>query len=189
MSRDDRQLIEESLAGRTEAFGQLVMRYQDRLHGALARMLGSVDDARDVAQEAFVLAYQKLDTFRGNAAFYSWLFRIAMNAAISHRRKTGRRHASVDAAREQAGVEPVDPHPAARPSHGLELSERQALVHQALNELSEEYRTVLVLKELEGLQYEEIAALVECPVGTVRSRIHRARAELRQKLSRLLGDE
>ena len=189
MTSDDRQLIQECLAGRTEAFGQLVERYQDRLYGTLYRALGSADDARDVAQDAFVLAFQKLDTFRGSSAFYSWLFRIAMNAAASHRRKSGARPASVDAARERTGAEPPDTHPESRPAHALERSERQILVQQALEELSEEFRTVLILKELEGFRYEEIASLVGCPVGTVRSRIHRARFELRRKLERLLGDE
>ncbi len=188
VTSDDRQLIEQCLAGRTEAFGHLVLRYQDRLYGALCRMLGSADDARDVAQDAFVLAFQKLDTFKGESAFYSWLFRIAMNAAISHRRKSGKRPVSVDASKEQSGAEPVDTHPEIRPAHALERSERQAIVQRALDELSEEFRTVLVLKEIEGFQYEEIAAFVGCPIGTVRSRIHRARLELRQKLERLLPD-
>lgn len=189
VSNDDRQLIQESLAGRTEAFGQLVVRYQDRLFGALLRILDSHDDARDVAQDAFVLAYQKLGTFRGNSAFYSWLFRIAMNTAASHRRKSGRRTASVDSTRERTGSEPADSRPETRPAHAIELAERQAIVNRALQELSEEFRTVIVLKEIEDLPYEEIAEIVGIPIGTVRSRIHRARSELREKLARLLREE
>ncbi|MGE3314581.1 MAG: sigma-70 family RNA polymerase sigma factor [Planctomycetaceae bacterium] len=189
MSNDDRELIQECLAGRTEAFGRLVVRYQDRLFGSLLRILDSHDDARDVAQEAFVLAYQKLASFKGNSAFYSWLFRIAMNAAVSHRRRSGRQMASVDQAREQSGSDPVDGHPESRPAHALELAERQALVNRALQEVSEEFRTVLVLKEIEDLSYEEIAEIVGIPIGTVRSRIHRARSELREKLDRLFRDD
>lgn len=183
MSIDDQQLIRESLDGRTEAFGQLVERYQDRLFNTLTRVLGSAEDAQDAAQDAFVQAFQKLNTFQGNAAFYSWLFRIALNSAISQKRKTRRVTASVDAARERTGSEPVDSNPSAQPEHPAEVAERCALLQSALAQLGEEFRTVLVLKEMEGFKYDEIAELVGCPIGTVRSRIHRARTELRQILA------
>ncbi len=182
MSADDRHLIEQSLAGRSEAFGELVVRYQDRLYNTLVKVLGSHDDARDAAQDAFVQAFQKLSSFQGNSAFYSWLFRIAVNAAISQKRKSKRFPQSVEAARDKSGAEPVDPHPEGRPGHAMETAERQQLVRDALAQLPDEYRTVLVLKEIEGLRYEEIAEAVGCPIGTVRSRIHRARQELREKL-------
>lgn len=185
----DTELIDACLGGNTDAFGQLVVRHQDRLYNTLVKVLGSADDARDVVQEAFVHAFQKLHTFRGNSAFYSWLFRIAMNAAISEKRKTKRMKTSVESAREQSGIEPVDEHPDSRPSRGIELSERQQLVQSALSELSEEFRTVLVLKEMEGMKYDEIADIVGCPVGTVRSRIHRARSEMREKLRILFKAE
>jgi RNA polymerase sigma-70 factor (ECF subfamily) len=188
VSTDDQHLINECLSGRTEAFGQLVVRYQDRLHNTLVKILGSSDDARDAAQDAFVQAFEKLATFQGTAAFYSWLFRIAMNAAVTQKRRTRRKVGSIDASRDHGGFEPLDSHPSSRPSHSLELSERQAEVRAALMELSEEFRTVLVLKEMEGLKYEEIAEIIGCPVGTVRSRIHRARSELREKLRSLLSD-
>jgi RNA polymerase sigma-70 factor, ECF subfamily len=186
---DDHQLIEECLAGRSEAFGELVVRYQDRLFHTLLFVTGAADQAQDVAQDAFVHAFAKLSTFRGESAFYSWLFRIAMNAAVSRKRRDRRMSASLDAARENAGHEPIDAHPASEPSHSIEVSERQALVRAALAELSEEYRTVLVLKEMEDLRYEEIAEIVGCPIGTVRSRIHRARSELREKLAVLFKEE
>lgn len=186
---DDQQLIAECLSGRTEAFGRLVTRYQNRLYNTLVHVTGSADEAQDVAQDAFVQAFQKLESFRGDSAFYSWLFRIALNAAVSRKRKTKRMRASLEAAREAAGIEPEDSHPTVRPSHAMELNERQELVQQGLAQLSEEFRTVLVLKEMEGLKYEEIADLVDCPIGTVRSRIHRARLELRQKLEILFRNE
>lgn len=182
MNTEDQQLIDECLAGRTDAFGRLVVRYQDRLYNTLVKVLGSADDARDTAQDAFVHAFQKLATFRGNSAFYSWLFRIAMNAAISEKRKTKRVTASLDSAYEQSGIEPSDEHPETDPSHSMELSERQTMVRAALAQLSEEFRIVIVLKEMEGLKYDEIADIIGCPIGTVRSRIHRARSELRDKL-------
>jgi RNA polymerase sigma-70 factor (ECF subfamily) len=189
VNTEDKELIDECLAGQTDAFGRLVVRYQDRLYNTLVKVLGSADDARDTAQEAFVHAFQKLATFRGNSAFYSWLFRIAMNAAISEKRKTRRMTASLESAYEQAGIEPPDQHPENEPSHSIELSERRAMVRTALAQLSEEFRTVIVLKEMEGLKYDEIADIVGCPIGTVRSRIHRARSELRDKLRIMFKEE
>jgi len=189
VNSDDQQLIDECLAGRSEAFGELVVRYQDRLFHSLLYVTGAADEAQDVAQDAFVHAFTKLSTFRGESAFYTWLFRIAMNAAVTRKRRDRRMSASLDAARENAGHEPTDAHPTSQPSYPLEVSERQALVRAALAELCEDYRTVLVLKEMEGLRYEEIAEIVGCPIGTVRSRIHRARSELRDKLAVVFKEE
>lgn len=189
MIKPDSELITECLQGRTESFGQIVTRYQERLFGTLVTMLGSVEDARDVAQEAFVQAYQKLDSFRGQSAFYSWLFRIALNSSVDHHRRQRRPTVSIDAAREQTGAEPTDLHPETSPSFSIERTERQKLVQLALSKLSPEYRQVLILKEMEDFKYEEIATLVKIPVGTVRSRIHRGRAELKDILERLLGDQ
>jgi len=186
VSKHDQQLIDECLAGRTDAFGELVVRHQDRLHNTLCKMLGSSEEARDVAQDTFVQAFQKLDTFRGTAAFYSWLFRIAMNTAVSRMRKNRHVTVSVEAIRTRSGIEPVDDSPESAPSHAIELAERQVQVRVALAELSDDFRTVLVLKEIEGLKYEEIAEALDCPIGTVRSRIYRARCELREKLRHLL---
>ncbi|MFN0055623.1 MAG: sigma-70 family RNA polymerase sigma factor [Planctomycetales bacterium] len=182
----DQQLITECLNGQTGAFGDLVVRYQDRLFNMLVNVLGSREDARDVAQETFISAFQKLHTFKGRSAFYSWLFRIAMNSAVSRQRKRRRVPVSIDAARAQSGLEPTDPHADQYPGFALETAERQEAVRAALAELPEEFRTVLVLKEMEDLKYEEIAEVVGCPVGTVRSRIHRARSELRTRLASLL---
>ncbi|MFO1019924.1 MAG: sigma-70 family RNA polymerase sigma factor [Planctomycetales bacterium] len=181
MIQTDDELISACRTGNTEAFGELVCRYQDRLFHGLLRMLGSREDAQDIAQEAFVQAFQKLSSFRGDSAFYSWLFRIAWNSAVSQRRRR-KTTTSLESVREQAGVEATDRHPQARPEHPLELTERRQLVRRALDSLSEEYRTVLVLKEMEEMSYEEIAQILNCPIGTVRSRIHRGREELRERL-------
>lgn len=189
VTSEDQQLIDECLAGRTEAFGQLVARHQHRLYNTLVKILGSPDDAQEVAQDAFVHAFEKLGTFRGKSAFYSWLFRIAYNCAISRKRKAKHPAASIDALREQSGHEPRDAHPANRPAHQLELTELQGQVRAALAELSEDFRTVIVLKEIENLSYEEIAQIVGCPLGTVRSRIHRARALLLESLRGTLAKD
>lgn len=185
VNADDGRLIDRTLAGDNRAFGELVLRYQDRLFGTLAHLLGSVHDAHDVAQDAFLSAFRKLDTFRKESSFYSWLFRIAYHAAVSNRRKEKRhRHASVEGRREELGVEPTDDGPAHEPHSSLESREDCDLVRRALDELSPEFRDPLILKELEGMKYEEIALVLDIPVGTVRSRIHRARQELKEKLTR-----
>jgi len=180
---DDAQLIEETLAGRSAAFGQLVTKYQDRLYNTLVHVTGNAEDARDAAQEAFIQAFTKLDTFQQNAAFYTWLYRIAFNVAISHRRRR-RPTASVDRARETSGLEPMDP--AEAPTERLERDEQARQVHEAIAELSEEHREVLVLREIDGFCYDTIARILELPIGTVRSRLHRARLQLREQLKEVL---
>jgi RNA polymerase sigma-70 factor, ECF subfamily len=189
VNASDQILIDRCLAGQTEAFGELVTRHQDRLYGTLVNLLGSPHDARDASQDAFVLAFEKLETFRRESAFYSWLFRIAYNAAVSRHRKTRRISGSVEAARDATGAEPVDERPETDPTHQLDTQERQSIIRSALNELAEDYRTAIVLREMEGMSYEEIAGVVNVPVGTVRSRIHRARTELREKLTRAMAQE
>ena len=182
-SADDQHLIQQCLSGNTEAFGELVLKYQDRLYNSLLLMVSAPEDARDLAQEAFVHAFRKLDSFRGDAAFYTWLFRIAVNATISFRRRAARqKSASVDSIKEAAGTEPEDYRGDATPSSQMETEETQQVVRQALSELSEEFRMAIVLTEIEGMSYEEAAAVAGCPIGTIRSRIHRARNELREKL-------
>ena len=185
----DQTLIDHCLAGRREAFGQLVERYQNRLFHSLLHLLGSAEDAQDATQEAFVNAFEKLGSFRGQSQFYSWLFRIAYNTAVSTKRKSRRMSVSLEARRDATGLEPSDGNPTSEPSYAMDVSDRQRLVQQALSELGEEFRTALVLKEMDGMSYEEIADIVKVPLGTVRSRIHRARLELREKLSVLLRSE
>lgn len=188
VAKPDQELIAECLRGQSHAFGELVARYQNRLYNTLKNVLGSAEEAQDACQDTFLTAYQKLHTFGGRSAFYSWLFRIAFNTAISRTRKRRRVAVSIDAAHEQTGTEPIDMRDDLRPGQSLETAERQTAVRAALAELSEEFRTVLVLKEMEGLKYEEIAEIVDCPIGTVRSRIHRAREELRERLSAWMAE-
>lgn len=182
----DSALISRALGGEPAAFGELVVRYQDRLYNSLLRVLGSAEDARDAAQDAFVQAFVKLDTFRGSSAFYTWLYRIAFNQAMSHARRQ-RPTRSLDDDRAELGREPVDGQPL--PEARLHAGERATQVHRALAELSAEYRTVIVLREMDGCKYEEIAEILELPVGTVRSRLFRARLELRDRLAPLIHDD
>ena len=143
------------------------------------------EEAEDVAQEAFVQAFVKLSSFRRNSAFYTWLYRIAFNTSISRSRRK-RPELSVDRAREEAGVEPMDN--LEEPTDRLLRQERAEQVQQALTALSEEHRAVLVLREMDGLCYDEIADVLDMPVGTVRSRLHRARLHMREELEEILGE-
>ncbi|WP_437193099.1 RNA polymerase sigma factor [Planctomicrobium sp. SH527] len=189
MASDDSRLIDQTLTGNTEAFGELVLRYQDRLYCTLVHLLGSVHDARDVVQDAFLLAFQKLHTFRKDASFYSWLFRIAYNVAVTNRRKIRKGISSLSAPADEGARDVSDPHPESDPSRAMQTSEISDQVQAALEQLAPEYKDALILKEIEGFQYEEISTLLNCPVGTVRSRIHRARQLLRERLARVVERE
>ena len=183
MNRDDARLIEYSLDGDSSAFGQLVRKYQDRLFNTIVHVVGLREEAEDVVQEAFVQAFVKLETFQGNSAFYTWLYRIAFNTAISRRRrkKVG---VSLEQTREMTGSEPEDHGDA--PGDRLERQERVGQVRQAMDALSEEHRSILVLREMEGCCYDTISDILELPIGTVRSRLHRARMQLREELQEVL---
>ncbi|MDB5313750.1 MAG: sigW 10 [Gemmataceae bacterium] len=182
MSDDDRRLIAECLGGRRDAFGDLVSRYQARLYNAALRLVDNPEDAADVAQDAFLNAYQSLHTFKGDAEFFTWLYRIAFNTAISLKRKK-RAVVSLDASMNgDHGLEPDDPSEYTRPGVALERTEEEGLLHAALTRLSGEHRDVLVMKDIEGMKYEEIAEILGVPIGTIRSRLHRARLELRDLL-------
>lgn len=183
---DDDQLIDDALGGNSMAFGQLVLKYQDRLFNSIAHVIGSPDDAREVVQDAFVRAFVKLETFHRTSAFYTWLYRIAFNAAVSRIRRD-RPRLSVEEARERTGHEPVDSGPA--PGERLEQQELACQVRAALATLSEEYRAVVVLREMDGCCYDTIAEMLDLPVGTVRSRLHRARMQLREQLKPVLDED
>jgi RNA polymerase sigma-70 factor (ECF subfamily) len=186
---DDDQLVDLCRKGDDSAFDVLVVRHQDRLFHSLVSMLKSRDDALDIAQSALLQAHRKLDTFRGDSAFYSWLYRIAVNLALSWLRKQKSGSVSIDALREETGFEVVAEDRDGQPLASVLRDEHRRVVRETLAELPEEFRTVLVMKEFEGLRYDEIASLTEVPIGTVRSRIHRGRGELAQRLKRKLGDQ
>jgi RNA polymerase sigma-70 factor (ECF subfamily) len=183
---DDAQLIERTLAGHSEAFGQLVLKYQDRLFNTIFHVVGHAEDARDIVQEAFVQAFVKLDSFGHRSAFYTWLYRIAFNVAMSHRRKR-RPAASVDQMKEAGNME--TPGDEDDPADELERKERCGQVRHAISQLPDEYRDVLVLREIDGCCYETIAEVLDLPVGTVRSRLHRARLQMREQLKGVLAGE
>ena len=183
---DDAQLIDQALAGHTEAFGQLVLKYQDRLFNTVFHVVGHAEDARDIVQEAFVQAFLKLDSFRQHSAFYTWLYRIAFNTAMTSRRKR-RPTLAADRGTENGNMEPADDED--DPAESLERKERCRQVRHAIGQLPEEYRAVVVLREIDGCCYETIAEVLDLPVGTVRSRLHRARLQLRDQLKEMLAGE
>jgi len=187
VSADDRRLITECLNGRPTAFCELVSRYQDRLFNTVFRLTDNAEDAQDVVQETFLSAYQSLDSFKGEAQFFTWLYRIAMNTAISLRRKH-KGTLSIDVGvNGEAPIEPLDGSETSRPGHAIERREMEGRVQRALKHLSPEHQAVLVLKDMEGQKYEAIAEILQVPIGTIRSRLHRARIELRALLSKEPG--
>jgi RNA polymerase sigma-70 factor (ECF subfamily) len=185
---DDQGLIDACRAGKTEAYGVLVRRYQDRLYPTVLRLAGCAEDAQDVLQEAFLRGYEKLGKFHGDSSFYTWIYRIAVNIALSGRR----RRRPVSRLSEGRNGEPAEPPVDPRdndPSLPMERIERERIIQDALNLLAPDHRAVIVMKEFDGLRYEEIGAMLGIPVGTVRSRLHRARCELRERLSVLIDEE
>ncbi|WP_460165777.1 sigma-70 family RNA polymerase sigma factor [Thermostilla marina] len=176
---DDAQLIKATLAGKTAAFGRLVRKYQDRLYNTMLHVAGNGVDAQDVVQEAFIQAFLHLDSFAQESAFYTWLYRIAFNVAATHRRRR-KPTVSIEDVRERVGEEPAGQD--GGPSEEVERQERCRLVREAIASLPEEHRQVLVLREIDGCCYETIAEILQLPIGTVRSRLHRARLQLKEKL-------
>ena len=183
---NDALLIEKTLAGDRSAFGQLVRKYQDRLFNTLAHLVHVPQEAEDLVQEAFVQAYVKLETFRGQSAFYTWLYRIAFNLAISHLRRE-RSEMSIDQHQQQTGSEPVER--ADGPGEEALRAEEIRQVQEAIGRLSEQHRAIVVLRDIEGLDYETIAEILQIPPGTVRSRLHRARLALRNELKEFLAEQ
>lgn len=184
MQSEDQQSIEQVLSGDSSAYRAIVDRHQRRLLGLLAHACGDCELAEDIAQEAFARAYQKLDMFNGESQFYTWLARIAMNLLFSDQRRRRLENqvsrAALDVALDSDSF--ANRHPNATPEQQMELNETQQCVRQAIAMLDEERRAVVVLRDFDGLDYEAIAEALGIPVGTVRSRLHRARLELRSIL-------
>jgi len=180
---DDRRLIADCPGGKRDAFGELVTRYQGRLYNVAIRLVDNAEDAADVVQDTFLSAFTALSSFKGDAEFFTWLYRIAFNTAISLKRKK-RPTVSLEAGRAggDGSIDPDDPSEYIRPGAALERTEEDRQLHAAMARLSYEHREALVLKDIEGLKYEEMAEILGVPVGTVRSRLHRARTELRDLL-------
>ena len=172
----DEQLVARVQKGDKRAFEVLVLKYQHRIYSLISRFIRDADEVQDVAQEAFIKAYRALGSFRGDSAFYTWMYRIAINTAKNHLVSRGRRPQGADIEIEDA--EQLDVAGALRDIDGpenLAMTEQlRRVIEEAIARLPEDLRTALRLREFEGLSYEEIAEAMACPVGTVRSRIFRA---------------
>ena len=201
--RPDVALLQKARSGDRGAYGQIVLLYQDRLYNAVLRLVGDREEARELTQEAFMRGLQKIEAFRGDASPYTWLFRIAVNLAISQLRKVQRvRIFSLDRPAGRGGggsngryydddqasglVDRVARDRAASPAERVESRERDQAVLSALGRLDAEYRAVLVMRDIEGFDYQQMADILGLPLGTLKSRLFRARMALRDELKAYL---
>src|SRR6187399_417449 len=186
----DQQLVERAQRGDKRAFELLVAKYQRKLARLLSRFIRDPAEVEDVAQEAFIKAYRALPSFRGESAFYTWLYRIGINTAKNYLVALGRRAPTTTGFdnEEAEGFEDAEQlRDSSTPESELEGKEIAATVNRAMDALPADLRTAITLREIEGLSYEEIASVMNCPVGTVRSRIFRARDAIAAELRPLLG--
>ncbi len=201
-ARREIDLLRKAQNGDRAAYGQLVVAYQDRLYNGLLRMVGDLDEARELTQEAFTRGLMKLSSFRGDASPFTWLFRIGMNLAISHLRKVQRHRVfSLDApprngnGRHNSGddqasslADRLTDGEADLPPQDLEKRELHAQVLAAMGRIDAEYRAVLVMRDVEGFDYQQMADVLGLPLGTLKSRLFRARLALRDELRPYLSD-
>lgn len=184
----DQQLVKRVQNGDKRAFDLLVGKYQHRIIGLIGRYVYDHHEAMDIAQEAFIKAYRALPRFRGESAFYTWLYRIAINTAKNHLVSRGRRPPDVDV--DVGDAEYFDAGDELRelenPENSLARDQLEATVRRALDQLPEDLRAALTLREYEGMSYEDIAQVMDCPVGTVRSRIFRAREAIDKEIAALV---
>ena len=185
----DEVLIARAQRGQMQAFGQLVVKYQDKLYNTALRLTGNQADALDLTQEAFSKAIENLSKFQGRSGFYTWLFRIAVNLAMTRRRVAARRrtYAQSDGPTQAEDLidQMADSNVATAEQQALRQEQHQQ-VQTALSKLDENQRAILVLRDVEDFTYIQIAEILDIPINTVRSRLHRARMALREKLLRIL---
>jgi len=185
----DQKLVEKAQRGDKKAFGMLVEKYQRRLNRLLSRMVRDQSEIEDIVQDSFIKAYRAINNFRGDSAFYTWLYRIGINTAKNHLVKLGKRPKAMNDV-EIEEIENFEDAPDLRnhetPESTMMSSEIVASVNQTIQALPNELREAISLREMDGLSYEEIADLMNCPIGTVRSRIFRAREVIAEKLKPLI---
>ncbi|QFT54239.1 RNA polymerase sigma factor RpoE [Microbulbifer sp. THAF38] len=190
-STSDRELVERVQKGDKRAFDLLVLKYQHKIVAVVSRFIKDHSEVQDVTQEAFIKAYRALANFRGDSAFYTWMYRIAINTAKNHLVSRSRRPPSSDVDLEDAefysGADLLRDNET--PENQLFRDQLESAVHRAIRALPEDLRSAVTLRELEGLSYEEIAEVMGCPVGTVRSRIFRAREAIDRTVQAVMAGE
>ncbi len=186
----DTVLVEQARNGEYSAYEELVRRYQRRIYALTYGMTSSSEDAEDLVQEVFVKAYQSLRSFKGDSSFYTWVYRIAVNRTINFLKKRNRRRGDVSLDDVDSAIERdpalVELRARESPVRDISLSELQNKLNAALETLSETHRTVVVLFDIQGLSHEEIAKIMNCSVGTVRSRLFYARQQLQRELAEFM---
>jgi len=186
LQRDtDANLVREAQGGAPGAYSELVRRYQDRIYTVISGMVSAREDALDLTQETFLKAYTALVRFRQDAGFYTWLYQIAIHLCIDYNRKRKRYLEPLPLDRsllQDLGVEPQDTSPAGDPERSTINVHLRAAIHAALQQLPAPFRTAVVLHDIDGLSQEEVASILECPLGTAKSRIQRGRRQLRELL-------
>ncbi|MFZ5633557.1 MAG: sigma-70 family RNA polymerase sigma factor [Bacillota bacterium] len=183
MHADDDKLVKRSRDGDRDAFEELVKRYESKVYTVAYRFMGNHADASDLAQEVFIRVYQALPSFRGESSFATWLYRITANACRDEIRKQQRhKNLSLEDVMSQTGGNPSLAATGPSPEESLERCEIHDLVQRQLNGLSGDHRLILVMREIQGMSYEEIASSLDCTLGTVKSRLNRARRALKQKV-------
>lgn len=185
---DDRELIRRVKGGEVDAFNDIIRKYQDKIFNAVLRHVGNYQDACDVTQAVFINAFRSIREFKEDSSLATWLHRIAYNASISFFRERGRRKALSLVTEGEDGEVLNEPAADGDPSGEAAGSEVRDKIQQALRRLDDESRQIVILREFEGYAYEEIAEVLQVPVGTVRSKLHRARLFLQEKLRSLVGD-
>ena len=184
----DQQLVERVQKGDKRAFDMLVLKYQHRILGLVGSYVNDFQEVQDVTQEAFIKAFRAIERFRGDSSFYTWLYRIAVNTAKNHLVSKGRKLPESDV--DVHDSEFLETAPSLRvvdsPENNLYRDEIEQVVHGVIKNLPDELRTAVMLREFDGLSYDEIAEVMECPVGTVRSRIFRAREAIDREVEPLL---
>lgn len=185
----DQQLVERAQQGDTRAFDLLVKKYQHKIIGLIGRYVHDHAEVQDVAQEAFIKAYRALANFRSESAFYTWMYRIAINTAKNHLVSRGRRPPGSDM--DVADAEIIDQSgrlaDSETPEAAIARDQLEAAVYEAIDRLPDDLRTAITLREFDGLAYEDIAHVMQCPVGTVRSRIFRAREAVDEHIRPLMS--
>lgn len=187
----DAELVERVQRGDKRAFDILVIKYQSKIFSIISRFISDHSEINDVAQDAFIKAYRALPNFRGESAFYTWMYRIAINTAKNYLTAKSRRPPASDIDSQDAENYTVGAnlHENASPEKLLMRDQLKKVIFDTINQLPEDLKTAITLREIEGLSYEEIADSMNCPVGTVRSRIFRAREAIDEQMKPLMGKE